>query len=100
MSSFVELMSEIRRRPGMYIGKRSAIRLQLFIQGWSLGRKDIKDLELLSGFQEWVAARYHIETGHSWADIVTFFSEDGVEAFERTLEHFDEYLDSVSFAGS
>ena len=91
MSSVVELLEQIAERPGMYIGKRSAIRLHVFLQGWLLGRGDVDDSEVLRVFQQWVSNKYKIETMHSWAEIITFFSEDDVDAFEKFYALFREF---------
>ncbi len=91
METVCELLDVIRKRPGMYIGKRCPIRLHLFLQGWSLGKGTVRDLEVLRGFQMWVARRYNISSSHSWAEIIVFYSECNVEAFKKFYELFDEF---------
>jgi hypothetical protein len=78
----------------MYIGNRSALRLQLFIQGWIYGREVVPDADILQRFSVWIASRYRITSNHSWADIITFFAEGSVESFEEFYELFDEFLAS------
>ncbi len=92
MNSIVQLLKEIRKRPGMYIGKRSAVGLLLYLEGWMHGIGNVSDAAVMTEFQHWVADRFGIATNHSWAGIITFHSEDNVEAFEEFWKLFDEYL--------
>ncbi len=92
MDSIVDLLAQIKRRPGMYIGKRSAIRLHVFLQGWLLGKGAAPDHEVLREFQGWIASRYKVSSNHSWAEIITFYSEGNIEAFENFYSSFDEFM--------
>jgi hypothetical protein len=90
MKTIASVIEAVRERPAMYIGKRSPIRLQLFLQGWLVGRTP-SDADLLQRFGAWVADKYDIRSSHSWSEIITFFSEDEVEAFQKFLDLFDEF---------
>jgi hypothetical protein len=88
----VDLLAQIRKRPGMFVGKRSAIRVHVFLQGWLLGKGTAPDVELIRGFQDWIVAKFNITSSHSWAEIITFFSEGDVDAFEEFYSLYDEFM--------
>ena len=94
MGETLDLLGRIRKRPGMFIGKRSARGLFLFLQGWLYGKGSVDDFDVLRQFEEWIAAKYKISSSHSWADIITFYSEGDVEALESFFDLLDEFLDS------
>ncbi len=91
MNSVVSLLVEIRKRPGMYIGKRSVIRVHIFLQGWLLAKEMVPDVELLREFQGWISSKYGVSSSHSWAELINFYSEGPVEAFEEFYSLFDEF---------
>ncbi len=76
----------------MYIGYRCPIRLHVFLQGWIHGKETVTDTEVLREFQSWIASKYNISSSHSWAEIIRFYSEGGVEAFEEFYTLFDEFM--------
>jgi hypothetical protein len=92
MNTLRELLIEIKRRPGMYIGHQSLTRLSSFIGGWLFGKVEVPDADILNGFQDWIAIKYHITSSHGWDDIILFFELDERSAFDRFWILFDEYL--------
>lgn len=75
----------------MYLSKRCPLLLDSFLEGWYLGKGTVADFSDLRDFEKWLAEKYHVRSSHSWAEILLFFSEDGVEAFEKFYKLLDEY---------
>mgnify|MGYP001061105861 CR=1 FL=1 len=92
MNSIEELLSKIKERPEMYIGRSSISCLKAFIDGWFYrDHTTIIDSELIDGFQSWIEQKYNINTSHSWCDIILFHSQDESKALKRFFEEFDEW---------
>lgn len=76
----------------MYLGRRSGTLLHVFLQGWLLGLEESpEDLGILSEFQAWTAFKYQMTSSHSWAELIEFYSEGPVKAFEEFYSLFDEF---------
>ena len=92
MNSIEELLSQIKTRPEMYIGRSSISCLKAFIDGWFYrDSTSISDSELMDGFQNWIEQKYNINTSHSWCDIILFYSQDESKALIKFFKEFDEW---------
>src|SRR4051794_31062962 len=93
MTDIVNLLKEIKMRPGIYIGRASITRLASFLDGYYYGVGETTPLSdpLFSGFQDWVKNRYHLNTSHNWSSIILFFECDEALAFKKFFELLDEY---------
>ena len=93
---FYELLENIKKRPGMYIGTKSLIKLKHFLDGLfhalCFVDKQNKYPIFLQGFQEWIQIRYDITSNHHWSCILNFFSSNEAEAFDLFYEHLEEFL--------
>ncbi len=94
---FYELLGRIKKRPGMFLGTASIIRLDMYLRGYSLARREAglaptKQEREFEGFQPWIQERYEIKSNQSWAKVILFLSIDEHEALERFFELFEEYL--------
>jgi hypothetical protein len=92
-----EILSSIKKRPGMYLGSGSVTRLDMVLRGYSLARKEVgvpptEPERKFEGFQSWVQEKYGIKTGQSWSKIILFYSVDEYEALQNFFELFEEYL--------
>jgi hypothetical protein len=97
MNSIVELIQLIRKRPAMYLGRRSISCLQAFIEGWFLRNpKDVADGEIMNEFQDWIEKKYKTSTTHSWRSIILFYSQDENEALENFFKDFEEFMNRNS----
>ena len=38
-------------------------------------------IDFISGFQEWIADKYHIKSSHKWSSIILFFEKDEAKGF-------------------
>lgn len=98
MDTFDNLLQKIKKRPAVYLGKKSIFSLQAFLDGYYFARRELK-VELTeqeSEFQEflqWIRQKFNVETGQLWASIVLFHSADEGKAVERFFNLFEEFKD-------
>ena len=94
MTTIMELIEDIRKRPGLMLGRPSVNNLYTFLSGFCFARKDagVSDYEFLAGFGRHVHRRFKISSTQSWAAIIEFFgaTEDGEMALFWKL--YDDYL--------
>jgi DNA gyrase/topoisomerase IV subunit B len=95
MSTFIELLNEIRKRPVLYIGSYSLIKLAAFLRGYSHAvdtHCDLKTSEFLRGFGEWIANKFSVTISQSWENIIQFQCADEKDAMNLFWRLMDEYL--------
>ena len=90
MNNLYTLIKNIADFPELSIGNRSLERLYAFIGGYLYHNTDV-DRSCLDGFTEYVAKEYKISSDHNWASIISFFSNNENEAFEKFVELFDSF---------
>lgn len=91
-----ELLEKIRKRPALYLGKRSLSHLQVFLDGYTFARRQSgispsQQEEEFGLFQEWVEQRFNQAHTQSWTKIILFYSEDESSALQRFFELLDEF---------
>jgi len=96
MFSLYGLLENIKRRPGMYLGSSSIIRLKSYLDGYFSAREDMsceKTQEQLhfQGFQDWIQKRYRVSSSQSWSQIILFYSSDEIKALDLFFELLEEY---------
>jgi hypothetical protein len=94
MSYILSLLRQIRRRPGMYIGKPSVIRLAAYIYGYEHAAEDMGGKEpdlLIHEFRDWIHQRAG-STRDSWEETILNESADDADAQERFWKLLDEFL--------
>ncbi|MEH2205583.1 MAG: hypothetical protein V7K53_16130 [Nostoc sp.] len=92
-----EILTNIKKRPGMFLGANSITRLDMLLRGYSLARREVgvpptEPERQFEGFQSWVEEKYGINSGQSWSKIILFYSVDEPEALQKFFELFEEYL--------
>ncbi|MEH1940263.1 MAG: hypothetical protein V7L01_08620 [Nostoc sp.] len=93
-----EILTNIKKRPGMYLGANSPITiLDMRLRGYSLARREVgvpptEPEREFEGFQSWIEEKYGINSGQSWSKIILFYSVDEHEALHKFFELFEEYL--------
>lgn len=97
MSNLYKTLQKIREKPGMYIGKPSLSDLFMFIVGYEFARGEL-EIELTKEeedfhqkFQPWLQEKYQIKTVNSWAKIISVYSVDEKEGFEKFFKLLDEF---------
>ncbi|MFB2880402.1 hypothetical protein [Floridanema aerugineum] len=96
-----EMLQEIKKRPGMYLGKRSISRLRSFLDGYMGAREDLglpqtEQEKEFNGFQEWIQERFNITSSHGWDSIILFYSADERDALEKFFELFEKFCNGES----
>ena len=93
MSHIESLLDEIRKHPGMYIGKPSLRRLAYYLLGYAEGASAVGGVEydrFLPAFREWIQARFG-SSKHDWEDLIIANSRDEETAFRDFWQLFDEF---------
>lgn len=97
MTTVTELLLEIRKRPGMYIGTKSMIRLRCYINGYIYAMKTEAGLDcgdrVFWDFNEWLNKKYGVKDSLFWENSLTHISKD--DAFDLFYKEFDEYLETL-----
>lgn len=97
-----ELFRQIRRRPAMYLGTCSILRLRDFLSGchYMMMRFEIQDDTKpdFQGFHDWVAQKFGWrESTAGWANIILAETDnDEAKALDRFWELVEEYQASAS----
>lgn len=52
-----------------------------------------EDEIILKEFQKWIEKKYRINTTHSWADIIDFYSSDEYHALMKFFSEFKKFLE-------
>ncbi len=96
MNSIFQLIRLIKTRPTMYITRNSISCLKAFIDGWHFRDPDsLVDFYEMDNFQKWIESKYHINTSHSWCDIILFYSLDESTALINFFKDFEEWEESL-----
>jgi len=95
MEQVIKIILEIEKRPSMYIGRNSIFCLRAYLYGMMspLETNKDKELEFIKRFQVWVENKYNIESSHSWADIIHFFSDNEQDALDNFFIDFKTFLE-------
>ncbi|MCL1471088.1 hypothetical protein [Argonema antarcticum] len=91
-----EMLQEIKKRPGMFLGRCSITRLRSFLDGYMGAREDLglppTDQEReFNGFQDWIQKRYNITSSHGWDSIILFYSADERDALDNFFKLFEKF---------
>ena len=99
MTSFYDLLNQIRCRPTLYLSRYSIFEFQTFYQAYQFARQDA-DLPITAEalefetFLDWIRERLNARTNHSWASLILFhYSLEGDErlALDQLFELWDEF---------
>lgn len=92
MDKTYELLNDIRKRPEMYLGRKSLELLFTYLLGFN-HRKGNDEADCLTGFQEYVETLYGLNVDHNWAILIRFFSSSDEEAFYEFYRLFDTFCE-------
>lgn len=99
MLDLYDLLSKIKQRPSLYLGKRSLSHLHVFLDGYiftcrQLGIPLTEQEKKFEEFQSWIEIRFNQVSTQSWSRIILFYSEDEAAALNRFFDLFEEFLKS------
>lgn len=93
MLTVMSLLNEIRRRPGMFLGRASIAKLAPFLNGYQLAmhRAGVKapDELLMASFRDWIHERYKT-TKVGWETLIL---QDSKDDEGEAMDHFWRLLD-------
>lgn len=91
-----ELLDKIKKRPGMFLGTPSIIRLNMLLTGYSLARLELgleetKEEQEFSRFQEWIEEKYQSKSTEGWDTLILKNSENEKDAFRQFFVLYDKF---------
>jgi hypothetical protein len=106
-----DLLSRIKQRPGMYLGKVSLTRLKMLLMGYSMSRGELglkltQQEKQFAQFQQWIQKKYQVNFSQGWETIILSQVEDEKLAFDLFFELFEEFnleflqLDKIALIAS
>lgn len=95
-----DLISNIKKRPAMYLGEPSVTHLGVFLSGYNFARRQLgipqtEQEQQFSVFQEWIQRKFKVSSSQSWDKILLFFAQDETSALEQFFALFDEFSQEV-----
>ncbi len=102
--NYQELLQQIKKKPGLYIGNASISNLYMFLTGYQFARRQLNiptsiEEQEFQHFQPWLQEKFGVQTSQSWSQIILFYSANEQDAFERFFnllhefrQHQDEHL--------
>lgn len=96
MNSYHELLQQIQKKPGLYIGNASISNLYMFLTGYQFARRQLNiplsnEEKEFQYFQTWLQEKFGVKTSQSWSQIILFYSADERDAFERFFNLLQEF---------
>lgn len=97
MEKIYEILEQMKKRPAMYLGKKSIILLEAFINGYLDREKEIDNnyIPSFSYFANYVKEYYDNQISNSWAKIILFYSADDEEAFDIFYNILDDFKEKI-----
>jgi len=93
-----DLLEAIRKRPALYLGRKSVLSLQAFLDGYYFARRELNLVltpqeQTLQDFMGWLRQRFQVETGEPWATILLANApseQDALTLFFTLLDEFGQ----------
>ncbi len=91
MTDVFELLDQIQKKPGLYLGYPTVTGLYMFLNGYSYARQDqglplTQQEKSFEQFQGWIQQRFQIKATVSWAKIILLHTADERSGFERFFD--------------
>ncbi|MCX4030429.1 hypothetical protein H0A36_29060 [Endozoicomonas sp. SM1973] len=93
--SLVEVLSEVEKRPLLWLSERNIQCLDSFLTGWFIGKgNQQKESDVLKGVQKFIEAKFkQTNTSLGWCDIIVS-NVDPSETLDVFFSLFHEYIES------
>jgi len=88
----MNLINEIKERPGLFLGTLSIYTLKAFIDGYKYGVGENEVSANMDAFQRFVSTKYRIEAPVSWDSIIRMYSSSDYQAYTKFFELFEEFI--------
>ncbi len=97
MNDYYDLLKQIQKKPGLYIGSPSISGLYMFLIGYQFARRQLSvplstQERKFREFQPWLQEKFGTATSQSWSQLILFHAVDERDAFERFFALLDEFL--------
>lgn len=97
MIDYFDLLEQIHKKPGLYIGSPSISNLYMFLNGYRFAHRQLnlplsEQERLFQEFQPWLQKKFTVKSSHAWSQLILFHSADERDAFERFFTLFQEFL--------
>lgn len=92
-----EILSKLKGKPGLYIGRPSVSDIFTFLVGYKTARKELgieltePEINFYRDFHEFVEHKYNLHVSNSWAKITMLYCVDEKQGFERFFELLEEF---------
>lgn len=91
-----DLLTRIKQRPGMYLGKVSLTRLKMLLMGYSMSRGELglqltEEEKRFAKFQQWIQIKYQVNSSEGWENIILSQVKDEKLAFDLFFELFEQF---------
>lgn len=105
MFDLYELISNIRKRPAMYLGEPSISNLRTFLAGYCFARRQMGIPQTaqerhFSQFQSWIQQKFNISQNLTWDVIIIYYKSGCYEqvALDDFFQLFDEFIQTENIA--
>ena len=94
MEIILDLLQDIRKRPGLFLGKVSLELLNAFIGGCCCYCSKLNGCfpDFFYKFQRFIENRYQDQSEQGWWSIIRFSCNNDEEAFYKFFDLLDEFL--------
>lgn len=96
LEKIIDMLYEIKDRPGVHIGKKSLERLAMYLTGYVSCMVEMTNeiTYFLIELQDYVSNYYEIDSDQYWVDIIRFYTLSEDEAYDKFYELLDEFIKS------
>jgi hypothetical protein len=97
MKTIFDLLGQVERNPGMYLGYPSVNALFMFLNGYAVARGELdvalteEEEAFYDEFQPWLQQKLGVRTVTSWAKIIMLSCHDERAGFEKFFELLAEF---------
>ena len=96
MLDLYDLIGNIEKRPGMYLGQADLTHLGAFLAGYFFARRqsgipETQQEREFSEFQAWVEHKFDVNYSQPWGKISRFFSPDETTSLQQFFVLFHEF---------
>ena len=96
-----ELLTRIKQRQGMYLGKVSITRLKMLLMGYSMSRGELglqltQQEKQFAQFQKWIQGKFEINSAEGWESIILSQVEDEKLAFDLFFQLWEQFKNQVT----
>jgi hypothetical protein len=94
--TFYGLLEAIRKRPGMYLGRKSLAMFKAWLDGYNYARCELRAIHTaeeaeFEAFDEFVCEKYDWRDTGGWAAKIAYYHRDDADALDEFFRLLDEF---------